>query len=253
MKLHVIYRSAPGDSKSDKRPIYFNKTNCLISFLSSYKKLQEGNRGDLIFLNDGEVSKEQNKLMNSVKSEIINLGGVGNSSSLKSAYGFLESKSWDDDDMVYFAEDDYLYKEEAFPYLINAIYDIDKADYFSLYDHPDRYTRVDDVDSGKGRVFISRNSHWRTIESTCQTYGVFVGILKKDLWIHKIGTLGNTPQGREMFRASQGIGKYFLKFPKRVLVSPIPSLCSHMESEFLAKNVDWEQVNKLSEVLREIS
>lgn len=42
--------------------------------------------------------------------------------------------------------------------------------------------------------------------------------------------------------------KYFYKFPKRILVSPIPSLCSHIDLNGLAPIVDW---GELSTFIRE--
>ncbi len=244
MKIHFIYRAAPGDSKSDKRPAYFDKLTCLNSFINSFEKLDASNKGDLIFLNDGEIHQEWlERMLQCSDAEVINLGGVGNSLSLKEAYKIFFKKNWDDGDVIYFCEDDYLHLPEAFEFLINAVKDIPQAEYFTLYDHLDRYTRNDDADGGRSKIYVSRDCHWRTVESGCQTYGVRIRALKKDIWIHKLGLVGKIPRGREMFRAVQGLGKYFFRYPKRKMVSPIPALCTHMETEFLSPNIDWEEYN----------
>jgi hypothetical protein len=243
VKIHFLYRSAPGDGKPDKRPDFFNKKNCLISFLNSLETLNDSEIGEVIFINDGDLNPEIMSLMNSVKAGIINLNGIGNSESLKFCYKLIEDKKWENSDLIYFAEDDYLYRKEALRFLANAMIDLEKADYFTLYDHPDRYTRTDDADWGLSKILISRDCHWRTVESTPQTFGVRCSVLKKDLWIHKLGLIGKVPRGREMFRASRGLGKYFFKFPKHTLVSPMPSLCTHMESLFMSRLIDWESIS----------
>lgn len=240
MKINFIYRSAPGNSKKHTRPEYFDKAACLKSFISAYNNVPDANKGDVIFLNDGELDSDIRSLMDSMEAEIIQLGGIGNSSSLRYAHNIGMTKEWEEQDLIYFAEDDYIYMENAFAYLLNAADDLADGHYFTLYDHPDRYTRKDDVNDGYSKVFVSRDCHWRTVESTCQTYGARIRSFRKDSWIHRLGTSLNTPRGREMFRAVQGIGKYFWKFPKHKVLSPMPSLCTHMETEFLAKNVDWE-------------
>ena len=242
MNIHFIYRSAPGSSKKETRPSYFDKVSCLKSFLKAVDYVDSEMRGDLIFLNDGELDSSIMEIMNSSKSELIQLGGIGNSSSLRAAHELARTRNWDSSDIIYFAEDDYMYKEEAFAFLLGAASAIKEGHYFTLYDHPDRYTRSDDVNNGYSKIYVSPDCHWRTVESTCQTYGVRIKSFKKDQWIHKLGTSLNTPRGREMFRAVQGIGKYFWKFPKHKVISPMPSLCTHMETQLLANNVNWEKV-----------
>ncbi|WP_428235437.1 hypothetical protein [Gracilimonas sp.] len=247
MKIHFIYRSAPGDSKSEARPVYFDKKHCLISFIHSVQALPDKNRGDLIFLNDGNIDSSIIEIMETVNSSIETLEGVGNSPSLRFAHHLVLKSNWPEEDLVYFAEDDYLYRNEAFQYMLHAAEDISEAHYFTLYDHPDRYTRNDDVNDGLSKILKSRDLHWRTVESTCQSYGVRLQSFKKDWWIHKIGTSLGTPRGREMFRAVQGIGKYFWKYPKHPVISPIPSYATHMEKKFMAANIDWARVAQKSQ------
>lgn len=249
MKIHFIYRSAPGDSKSEARPVYFDKKHCLISFIHSFQALPDKYRGDLIFLNDGNIDSSIIEIMETVNSSIETLEGVGNSPSLRFAHQLVLKSNWPEGDLVYFAEDDYLYREQAFTKMINAAVDIPEAHYFTLYDHPDRYTRNDDVNSGLSKIYISRDLHWRTVESTCQSYGVRIETFKKDKWVHKLGTAFKIPRGREIFRAVQGVGKYFWKFPKHPVVSPMPSYATHMEKQYIAENIDWVKVAQKSQKL----
>lgn len=150
---------------------------------------------------------------------------------------------WPDSDFIYFSEDDYFYLPNAFSKMADAVDNIASADYFSLYDHPDRYRRKDDADGGKANIFVTNDHHWRTCESTCQTYGVRLGVLRRDFWIMKFAMLPkNTPRGREMFRAIQGLGKYFWKRPKHTLITPIPSLATHATIKAKAPVIDWDEM-----------
>jgi len=241
MKLHIIYRSVGPDGKNHIRPKYFNKTVGLKSFLRAVNYVRS-EIGDIIFMNDGEMPDDRVEIMESA-GNVIPLPGLGNSGSFRAAFNVVKEIGWDDDDIIYFAEDDYLYKESSLSLLIEAAENIKKADYFTLYDHPDRYIRTDDARKTE-HVFFSGNTHWRSVESTCISFGARVGALKKDLWIFKIGTMRPIPKDRHIFRAVQGIGQYFFLFPKRILISPMPSLCCHMEKDLLAKGVDWELISK---------
>lgn len=246
MRLHVIYRLAPGDGKKAYRPPYFSKENCLKSFQVAYAQLDDSFKGDLVYLLDGELPDHFASMFKKNDCEIVQLGGKGNSASLSYAHKLALENSWSETDVIYFAEDDYLYVPEAFKELVSA-FGAFESDYITLYDHPDRYTRVDDDPIRNRLDGYNENRFWRSVESTCQTFGVRKSVLKKDKWIHKLARVGNYPKGREMFRAIQGIGKYSLKYPKRSLIGPVPTLCTHMETQFLAYGVDWAKVSEEAE------
>lgn len=100
----------------------------------------------------------------------------------------------DDDEVVYFVEDDYLHTSVAAKVLEEGI---KRADYVTLYDHPDKYTRYYNMGE-YSKVIKTESSHWRFTTSTCMTFAAKVKTLKKDLdiwhkhtsnvhpWDHKI-------------------------------------------------------------------
>ena len=45
-----------------------------------------------------------------------------------------------------------------------------------------------------------------------------------------------------IWRSTQGVPPFRLKVPKRLLVSPIPSLATHVESDHLAPGREWGAV-----------
>ena len=235
-RLHVIYRATGGDNRKNRPPMY-SKMRCLLSLLRAYDRVRDVST--LTFLNDGPMPDDRRQI-EQAWGEIVDLPGLGNSPSYRVALerAILLPES----SIVYFAEDDYLYTEAAFEALLSAFDEIPAADYVTLYDHVDRYKRTDDSRGGLSRVFIGGGRHWRTVESTCMTFGARVSRLKQDAWIQRFATRSRTPKDRILWRLTQGQKWFFWKFPKRSLLGAMPALATHMERDMLAPNVDWAQV-----------
>jgi len=101
----------------------------------------------------------------------------------------------EDDELVYFCEDDYLHLGSA-PKLLEE--GIKRADYVTLYDHPDKYTRY--YNGGEiSKVIKTPSSHWRYTASTCMTFGTKIGTLRKDLDIWKEFTSETHPHDHKIF------------------------------------------------------
>ncbi len=238
--LHFIYRSS-GATNLKNRPDFFDKTAALGSFLRALEGLDSPH--ETLFLNDGPIPEERARLMRGA-GRAIDLPGLGNSGSCRRALAEASAPGPPDTDLVYISEDDYLYLPEAFRDLAAAAEAIPEAAYFTLYDHRDRYTRDDDADGGKARVFLAGGRHWRTVESSCMSYGARLGALRADLAIHLRALRGEIPEDRAMWRQIQGLGwrgalRRGLRPRGRRLVSPIPTLATHLETEYLAPGVDW--------------
>jgi hypothetical protein len=236
MGLTAIFRTHPGESLRE-RPAYHSKLLTLQSFLLAWRRLD---RRRLVVVVDGKsMPAEYTELYERYADEIRYLGGgSGNNGTYKATFPLLGGIG--DDELVFQAEDDYLYMEDALTELVAAAAEIPQADYFCPYDHPDRYTRKDDARSGRERIFFAGNRHWRSIESNCLSFGARAGVLKKDLYIHRLFSLPRSPRDRKIWRMTQGIGPFFWKSPKRTLISPMPSLSTHMDAAFMAPGVDWE-------------
>jgi hypothetical protein len=234
--LHLIYRSS-GGANLKNRPAFFDKRTALASFLRALERAVAP--VEAIFLNDGPVPDERVRAMTGA-GEVRSLPRLGNSGSYREALAAATSAGWPDDDLVYLSEDDYLYLPDAFVALAEAAQEIPRADYFTLYDHIDRYRRTDDADGGRARLLLAGDHHWRTVESTCMSYGARVGALRRDAWIHRRYTKAEIPDDRTIWRFTQGLGRYRWKLPRRMLVGAVPALATHLETEYLAPAVDWE-------------
>jgi hypothetical protein len=242
VRLRVLYRSTgPGNLK--RRPPFFDKALCLASFLRSVETVEGP---EIVFLNDGQIPPPRLKAMNEV-GQVLPLTGIGNSASYRLAVSMATRKAYGDDDLVFLAEDDYLYLPEAFPVLLASVQALPSVTYFSPYDHVDRYRRTDDADRGLSRIVLAGGHHWRTAESTCMTYLARVGGLRRDSWIHRAGSRNISPRDRLIWRAVQRIGRFRI-LPRRQggrrhrLVSALPALATHVEDGQLAPVIDWENV-----------
>lgn len=234
--LFILYRSTGGDNRKD-RPPYYSKLLCLRSFLRAFERVRE--RASVTFVNDGPMPDNRPAIM-AEWGQVVSFPGLGNSWSYRRA--LVMALALPEDSLVYFAEDDYLYTDAAFVKLLDAFEALPAVDYVTLFDNFDRYTRRDDARGGYSRVFLAGGLHWRTVESACMTFGARTARLKRDAWIHRLGTISNSPADRFIWRCAQGEKWFFWKFPKRTLVGPLPSLATHMHAPGLAPNVDWERV-----------
>jgi hypothetical protein len=146
------------------------------------------------------------------------LSDSGNAGSLREA--IKAALHWPDDELIYFCEDDYLHLSCAPKYLEEGI---KRADYVSLYDHPDKYTRH--YNGGEHcKVFKTPSSHWRTTVSTCMTFGARVKTLKEDLEIWEKYTDGDHPHDHHIFSELTQKG--------RRLIVPIPGVACHTDLTF---------------------
>jgi hypothetical protein len=234
--IHFFYRSTGGDNGKD-RPAFHSKMLCLRSFLRAWQPIRLG--ATLTFINDGPMPDDRLQVMSNW-GKIVAFPGLGNSPSYRQVLGMATALP--STDLVYFAEDDYLYKPEAFSQMLNAFAGLPKVEYITLFDHLDRYTRTDDAGGGRSKVMLAGDRHWRTVESTCMTFGARVGALKRDAWIHRLFTIPRTPRDRHIWRCAQGLTYFFWKFPKSRLISPIPSLATHLDPAALAPHTDWAAI-----------
>jgi hypothetical protein len=132
----------------------------------------------------------------------------------------LALEECEDDDLVYFCEDDYLHLGSA-PKLLRE--GIQHTDYVTLYDHPDKYTKY--YNNGEfSKVIRTASSHWRYTASTCMTFGAKIRTLKKDMKIWEEYTSGDHPFDHDIFMS--------LNNKDRRLAVCIPGVACHTDLSF---------------------
>lgn len=160
---------------------------------------------------------------------------LGNGASFMYTVDFA-IEHFDENENLYFAEDDYIYKPNA-PKIIEEGLTI--ADYSSGYDHPDKYINHKDggpnpfiYDGGETtRVVITNSIHWKYTNSCCMTFATSLKTIKDDYDVFR----SNIHSDFFIFRT------LVAKKEKRI-ASCIPSVSTHGETEWLSKFVDWDEV-----------
>jgi hypothetical protein len=183
--LHIIYRSYGGENTKD-RPAYYSK---LLSLLSLVRAVEEhAGRSEIIWLNDGPMPKPRLSVMER-SGEVIARVKLGNKGSLRAALSLPETRGWSQDDLVWLAEDDYLYSPAAMNGLHAATEAFPDASYFGLYASighrpPEGGIQPEyaPVPSGwqESEPVLVHGRPWRRALSTCATFGAKAGALVED-------------------------------------------------------------------------
>ena len=245
----TFYRTCLGENKAT-RPSWYSKELCLKSFLLSFDKLNLEIKSELIVLVDGYLKPHDEwsktiKTLIEPRGFIVENPAVGNVESniniIRTASSLPENR------VVIFAEDDYLWLALALLGLQHSLTEL-PVSYSTPYDHPVRYQpnyiKGADLPHWHNSIYITKEGHWRTQESTCMTFATTSRTLNEDIsYFENYRENGHgRPEDRELFRHLQGLGDYANNIlNKRILVGPIPSLATHAHLPWLAPLVDWEK------------
>ena len=229
--MKVLYRISDSGHKKEK-PEYVNTKLIFLHFLKVFQT------SDIYVIADNISDDTYIFLSSKIESSRIFRTKLSNSGAFMFAVEYA-IKNFEDDDIVYFAEDDYVYRMNA-PTIIREGLSI--ADYSSGYDHPDKYINYSEggpnphISEGGEltRVLITKSSHWKFTNSCCMTFATTVRVLKADLNIIRINCEVNPPNDYGMFQD-------LINYNDRKIASPIPSVSTHGETRWLAKFVDWEK------------
>jgi len=271
VRLHTIYRTT-GSENRKARPAWYSKALALESYLGSLGNVS--NAGDVVFVVDGPMADTDLARLGQA-GEVVQLDGVGNSSSYRWALGIAFDRSgWTDDDLVYFAEDDYLYRSAALPALVGAARDIQAAAFFTPYDAPDYYDlpvhRRYGAQHASDRWEIDGTT-WRAVRSTTMTYAARLGALRQVTPLHVLGTRGRYPRDFDIWSGSLTYAHRYrlarsLPYsprttpvrgprpglaadaravfgrPPGLLIAPEAPLATHGENDWLTPGADWAEI-----------
>ncbi|MFZ1021719.1 MAG: glycosyltransferase family 2 protein [Halobacteriota archaeon] len=194
--------------------------------------------------------------------ELIRLNGVGNHATFDMQITLLLDQTVSE--LIYFAEDDYLYLPDQFERMVTFLRADEQVDFVSPYDHLDYYAL--ELHNEKNFIKFYDEKHWRTAASTCLTFLTTKTTLEKTHDVFRSYANGNDDVSLWMsltkhrlfnplvISASYRTNARFLRiiwlawrfgwkqilFGKRWnLWVPIPTIATHMESSFLAPNLNW--------------
>jgi hypothetical protein len=264
--LAVCYRIYPGVSRN---PIFGFKNKLALSQLNleSFKTAVGDLKIKLWVLLDNcppAYAEQVQSIFPDTATELIPLGGEGNGSTFIRQVDILSAQTAAD--LVYFAEDDYLYLPRALERTADFMRHHPEADFVTPYDHADFYSKY--VHRFRGAQIWEGDCRWRTVASTCLTFmarrtalaasaavfktypknsdlGLWLALTKRRVanpwsWLR---SLGDGPY----FCASHALAwryawRHILFGKRRTLWAPAPSLATHMEAGGLAPGTDWERI-----------
>jgi hypothetical protein len=217
--------------KQEVRPEWFSYEKC-------FEKLYDVDTVDLHVLIDGTRENHHFEIDGGFYYSNFNLTefeGGSDANSFMFALDYVKKQNFDDEDIIYFVEDDYLHVE-GWEEILQNVFDNFNIDYVTLYDHPDKYF-APMYKNLEASLLVTDKCHWRTTPSTCNTYAGKWKTFKKHWDIHyKFCLPEYTHDGYDHT-------KFITLWQNGSnLISPIPSVSTHCEKDFLAPLIDWKNV-----------
>lgn len=226
--MKIIYRISDAGYNKVK-PEYINNENCLKNFVYVF-----GNK-DIQIIADNCSEDTLKMIKKYIHPNQIKQVSVGHGAGTFNL-ALDEALKLNDNEVVYFLENDYLHKLNADKILLEGFNT--GANYIALYDHPDKY--IDganpEVEGGGEltRVLLTESCHWKLTNSTTMTFAAKIKTLREDEEILRSFTQGSYPRDFEMFLALRDKGK--------ALITPIPGYATHGETAWLSPLNNWNDI-----------
>ena len=228
--MKIVYRiSDAGYSKV--KPEYINNENCLKNATEVFKD------ADWLVIADNVSQGTDNMIQKYVPKSNIYYASKGSGAETFNL-ALDTALTYDDEEIVYFIENDYVHRSGSQKVLEEGI-ELG-ASFVCLYDHPDKY-----LDPSRGgnkycqggaedtRVYLTKSSHWKITNSTTMTFAAKVKTLRQVEPILRKHTTGTYPRDFDMFLE--------LRDNNRILISSIPGYSTHGETAWLTPLIDWKQ------------
>ena len=228
--MKIIYRISDAGYNKVK-PEYINNENCLKNATEVFKD------ASWLVIADNVSEPTKNMIRKYIEEdsdvEYVSVGHGAGTFNL----ALDEALTLDDDEIVYFIENDYIHKPNS-QKILEEGFELG-APFVSLYDNPDKY-----LDPSKGgnpycqggaedtRVYLTDNCHWKITNSTTMTFAAKVSTLKKYEDTLRNFTSKTHPNDFQMF--------LHLREQSGLLVTPIPGYSTHGETAWLSPLTNWE-------------
>jgi len=226
--MKIIYRISDAGYNKVK-PEYINNELCLKNATTVFKDANWNIIAD-------NISAETNDMIQKYKSrDHIDYVSVGHGAGTFNL-ALDEALKYNDDDIVYFIENDYIHKPDSAK-IIQEGFELG-ASFVALYDHPDKY-----LDPSKGgnpycvggaedtRVYLTDSCHWKITNSTTMTFSAKVSTLKRVEATLRKHTSGTHPNDFQMFLELRQQGE--------LLITPLPGYATHGETAWLSPLTNW--------------
>ena len=230
--MRIIYRISDAGYNKVK-PDYIGNEQCLKNATEVFKD------ADWLVIADNVSEPTKNMIRKYIEEdsdvEYVSVGHGAGTFNL----ALDEALKLDDDEIIYFIENDYLHKPES-QKIIEEGFSLG-ASFVSLYDHPDKY-----ISPEKGgnpycqggaedtRVYLTDSCHWKITNSTTMTFAAKVKTLKHTEEILRKHTNTTHPNDFNMFLE--------LREENKLLITPLPGYSTHGETAWLSPLTNWKKI-----------
>ena len=229
--MKIIYRISDAGYNKVK-PDYINNEKCLANATKEFD--------DSIWsvIADNVSSDTNDMIQKYVTRDCILYTEKGNGAATFNL-ALDEALTYDDDEIIYFIENDYLHKPGS-QKIIQEAFELG-ASFVSLYDHPDKYMAPSkggnpycEGGAEDTRVYLTDSCHWKITNSTTMTFAAKVSTLKRTEETLRKWTSESHPNDFQMFLD--------LRAQKELLITPIPGLATHGETAWLSPFCKWHLI-----------
>lgn len=184
--LRVLHRSYGGDN-TKPRPAYYSKLLALAALLRAADALDVA--PELVFLNDGPMPDERLRVMERFGEVRSVRRGGSDTNSYREMLADENARTGEPDDLIWLAEDDYLYVPDALRQLVAGAA-ATGADYFTLYgsraidvERSGRtaVARPEPAAEGTGQTVQVQDVAWYRAVATTSTFGITRRALAEDV------------------------------------------------------------------------
>lgn len=171
-ELAIAHRVCPVLAKTASH--FADKFKMVEATTDSLVRALKGIRTKLFVILDGcpkeyeAIFKSKFSDMSYVDCEIILTQAIGNHQTYSKQITLLSSVV-NDAEFLYFSEDDYIYKPEAFRAMMDFLRN-GRFDFVTPLDHPDKYDIYRWRPILSSEIRVSNYCHWRDVDSTCCTF-----------------------------------------------------------------------------------
>jgi hypothetical protein len=232
-KIKILYRTSESGYNKIK-PDYVNNENCL----KNAAQIFPPDLHEWVVIADNVSTETVLSISKYIPKDCIETVSIGHGAGTFNL-ALDKALQYEDDDIVYFLENDYIHKMNSSNVIEEGINM--GAAFVSLYDHPDKYK---DPNYGGNphcaggaedtRVYLTESTHWKITNSTTMTFASKVSILKKNESILRKWTNTSHPHDFEMWLE--------LRAESEILITPIPSYSTHGETAWLAPLIKWNEI-----------
>ena len=214
------------NSHNKPRPEGFDKEKIFDSFISTLDK-----RVDYVAFHDSGNGPIEEHFLKNKDVNKISIKGGNDAQSFLNLLNYIIEQEYDDEDIIYFLEDDYLHKPGWIDIMLEG-FEYIGADYYTLYDHPDKYY-LKAYENLQSKIIATPSIHWRTTPSTTNTYACKFKTLKQhfDIHVKYCDLIEKWTKDHVKFIHLWNIGSN--------LVSSIPGYSTHVEENMLSPTIKW--------------